>query len=78
MVAGAKTDEEKAKLVQQVSAAKPTLDLLAKLVTKRYEKLDKKYDFDSPAWQFELAKEMGQKEELNDLLRLLTPIITKE
>lgn len=69
------SDEEKVSTEQMVRAARPTLELLAKIIRKDLANLEKKTDYDSPAWQYKLAHDNGAKEKLNDVLNLLTPII---
>jgi hypothetical protein len=71
LISGSEKDDR----TQLVMGAKPTLDILARLMKRKLEALENKTDFNTPAWQFELAKSLGQKEALKDLLKLLTPVI---
>lgn len=72
---GLVTASEKDALAAQVMSAEPTLRLLADLLRARRDKLDKTYDYNQPNWQFAIAKDLGAKEELDHLLKLLTPIL---
>lgn len=51
------------------------LSVLADILRKELKALDRKYAYDSPAWQYDLAMDNGQKKKLHDLLTLLTPVI---
>jgi hypothetical protein len=67
--------QEKADIEQTVRSAEPTLQLLAKILRRELSSLERKYDYTSPAWQYELALDQGQKKKLVELIELLTPII---
>jgi hypothetical protein len=71
------TADEKDKLIQMLNSAAPTLELLAKILAKRKTRLDVKSDYDSN-WTYEVPKDLGRKEELVYLLKLLTPAIEQE
>ena len=68
------SEDDKNLRTQLVLGATPTLEILKRLLKRRLEALEDQTDFDSPAWQFHLAKSLGQKEELKDLIKLLTHI----
>lgn len=67
-------EKEKNERMETVLNARITLEVLRSLLQKRRDQLETKYDYDSPAWQFKLANDIGRKEELDYLLKLLTPI----
>lgn len=67
-------DGDKELRTQLVLGAAPTLNILKQILKRRFEALENDTDFDSPAWQFHLAKSLGQKEELKELLKLLTHV----
>lgn len=69
------TETEMAEREATILSSGPTLQILADILRKEKQALDRKYDYDSPAWQYQVALDNGQKKKLDDLLTLLTPII---
>lgn len=70
-------NDDKELRAQLVQSAGPTLQILAEIVKRRKQSVETKYEY-SEAWQFEIARDIGRKQELDFLLRLLTPILIKE
>jgi len=69
------SDSEKTEREQTVLASEHVLRILQSILKKDLATLDKKVDYTSPAWQYEIALDNGQKKKINDLLTLLTPVI---
>lgn len=69
------TDSEKTEREQLILMSEPALKVLASLLQKELTSLEKKVDYDSPAWQYEIALDNGKKKKLHDLITLLTPVI---
>lgn len=69
-----RAEDDKELRTQLVLGAAPTLEILKRILKRKLEALEDQTDFDSPSWQFQLAKSLGQKEEIKDLLKLLTHI----
>lgn len=72
------TATEKDDRAQMVVSASPTLQILANILTKRLNDLEDTYNYDTPAWQFKIASDLGGKKELKYLLKLLTPVLEQE
>lgn len=67
-------EDDKDLRTQLVLGASSTLEILKRLLKRKLEALEDQTDFDSPAWQYQLAKSLGQKEEIKELIKLLTHI----
>jgi hypothetical protein len=72
---GCVTEKELSDREALVLNSQQVLGVLADIVRKELKALDRKYSYDSPAWQYDLAMDNGQKKKLHDLLTLLTPVI---
>jgi hypothetical protein len=72
------SDSEKSAREQMVLGSVSVLDILSKILRKERAALERKYDYNSAAWQYELAMDNGQKKKIDDLLNLIDPVIEKE
>lgn len=67
--------EDKEQREKIILASGAALEILASIVRKKKMYLDQKTKYEGPEWQFNVAKDLGRKEEINDLLLLLDPVI---
>lgn len=62
---------------QLIGASSKVLEILADILKKKRESLEKKYDY-AEGWEFNIARDIGRKEELDFVIKLVTPVIEKE
>ena len=68
-------EDNKELRTQLINGSVPVLTILAGIVERRRKELERKYDYEN---YLDMAKDNGRKQELDYLLKLLTPTLIKE